>query len=44
MRALQILTAPPPTTVNAMEVLANQFECPKVYIDAQLVSDQLECN
>lgn len=24
--------------LNAMEVLANQFECPKVYIDAQLFS------
>lgn len=33
-----LLTAPPPHTVNAVEVLANQFECPKVFIDAELVS------
>ena len=29
--------SPSPSSVNAVEVLANQFECPKVFIDAELV-------
>ena len=31
----------PHPLVNAVEVVANQFECPKVFIDAELVSDWL---